>query len=114
MLAEIFLVTAYSWGCGATQLTYTENIPQHDTTVAADPSVLKFGTEIDIPGYGTRYVHDIGSAIKGNHIDLFVEDCKVAKKFGVQRIPIKVLKKGSMFYYQKRWEKKYGNNIRVR
>ena len=40
--------------------------------IAADWTILPQGTVVHIPGYGRGIVEDIGSAIKGNRIDLFM------------------------------------------
>jgi len=53
-------------------------------TVAADTGVFPMGTVMEIPGYGRAIVQDRGSAIKGNHIDLFFEKHKQALKWGKQ------------------------------
>lgn len=47
-------------------------------TVAADRNVLPLGTKIYIEGVGERIVQDVGGAIKGNKIDVYVNshsDC---------------------------------------
>jgi 3D (Asp-Asp-Asp) domain-containing protein len=44
-----------------------------------------------VPGYGWGVVHDRGSAIKGNHIDLFFESHDEALKWGRQRLHVEVV-----------------------
>jgi len=51
-------------------------------TIAADLNVLPYGTVLYIPDYGWGQVEDIGSAIKGNHIDLFFNSHNEALKWG--------------------------------
>ena len=51
-------------------------------TIAADIGRYPYGTKMYVPGYGWGEVHDTGSAIKGDHIDLFFPDEKDAKKWG--------------------------------
>ena len=41
-------------------------------TIAADTSILPFGTQVYIAGIGNRTVQDRGGAIKGNTIDVYV------------------------------------------
>lgn len=53
-------------------------------TIAADTSRYPFGTVMYIPGYGYGRVEDRGSAIEGDHIDLFFKSHKAAKRWGKQ------------------------------
>lgn len=52
-------------------------------TVAADTSILPFGTRVYINGYEYE-VQDRGGAIKGNKIDIYFDDHQEALNFGVQ------------------------------
>jgi len=61
-------------------------------TIAADISRYPYGTKMYIPGYGWGEVHDTGSAIKGDHIDLFFSDEKDAKKWGRQYLNVIIQK----------------------
>lgn len=54
-------------------------------TIAADTSRYPFGTIMYIPEYGYGRVEDRGSAVKGNHIDLFFRTHKRAVRWGRQR-----------------------------
>lgn len=47
---------------------------QEGVTVAADTSKLPLGTRIYIEGVGERVVQDVGGAVKGNKIDIFVNN----------------------------------------
>jgi len=51
-------------------------------TIAADISRYPYGTKMYVPGYGWGEVHDIGTAIKGDHIDIFFPDEKDAMTWG--------------------------------
>ena len=62
----------------------------HPGTVAADLSVYPLGTIFLIPNYGYGRVEDIGSAIKGQHIDLFFPSHKKASKWGVKKQKVQV------------------------
>lgn len=84
-------VTAYSHGCTMPRDGGRERPPQRaangrwpvaDHTVAADTAVHPFGTEVLIEGVGFRTVGDRGHAIKGRRLDLFVDSCKEARRFG--------------------------------
>lgn len=53
------------------------------TTIAVDPSVIPYGSEIQI--YGHTYIaQDTGGAINGNRIDIYFEDHQEALVFGRQ------------------------------
>jgi 3D (Asp-Asp-Asp) domain-containing protein len=41
--------------------------------VAVDPSVIPLGTHLFIEGYGYAVAADIGGAVKGNRVDLFLD-----------------------------------------
>lgn len=56
-------------------------------TIAADPSVLPYGTEI-LCGMGEFVVEDCGGAIKGNRVDFFFDSHEEALKFGIQEFTI--------------------------
>lgn len=66
-------------------------------TVAVDPSVIPLGTKLYIastdgsPDYGFATALDTGGAIKGNRIDLFMEDGTDAYKFGIRQVKVYVL-----------------------
>lgn len=57
-------------------------------SVAADTSVLPFGTEILIDGH-TYVVQDVGGAIRGNRIDVYFENHSDALAFGVKYASVK-------------------------
>ena len=59
-------------------------------TIAADPSIYPYGTIMYIPGYGYGRVEDTGGAIKGRHIDLYRPIHIYARKWGSQRLKVKV------------------------
>jgi 3D (Asp-Asp-Asp) domain-containing protein len=65
-------------------------------TVAADPKVLPMGTTIRVTGLlsprpQTFTVADTGPAVKGNEIDVFINDCARAKKFGRRPVQVRVV-----------------------
>ena len=51
-------------------------------TVAADPKVWKFGTRLNVPGYGDGVVEDLGGAIRGRHIDVWFPTHEEARRWG--------------------------------
>lgn len=52
-------------------------------SIAVDPSVIPYGTEVIING-NVYKAQDCGGAIKGNRIDVYFEDHNEALDFGVQ------------------------------
>ena len=59
-------------------------------TVAADTSRYPFGTIMYIPGYGYGRVEDRGSAIQGDHIDLFFKSHREAERWGRQKKTVRI------------------------
>jgi 3D (Asp-Asp-Asp) domain-containing protein len=61
--------------------------------VAADTRILPFGSKVIVPGYTQTPVEviDRGSAIRGNHLDVFFSTHEQAVKWGRQWIPVTVL-----------------------
>ena len=51
-------------------------------TIAVDPKVIPYGSKVFIPGFGWRVAEDTGGAIKGNRIDILVEDEEKAFRLG--------------------------------
>jgi 3D (Asp-Asp-Asp) domain-containing protein len=74
-------------GTGYQQRTASGTIPKAEHTVAADTSVLPFGTEIVIEGR-IYTVEDTGSAVNGKHIDIYMDDHHAALECGVQYIEV--------------------------
>src|SRR5262245_10702569 len=66
--------------------------------VAADPRVLPLGTVVTVRGLrrphnGTYTVADTGRAIKGRELDIFMADCRAARKFGRQPATVRVVRR---------------------
>lgn len=76
-------------------IIYTANmsVAKQGVTVAADTSVLPFGTVLLIDG-NEYIVQDRGGAIKGNRIDVYFESHEEALQFGVQHKEIFLKKEG--------------------
>lgn len=70
-------------GTGYIQKTASGTIPTAGRTIAADPSVLPYGTVIVMDG-NEYIVEDRGGAVKGNKIDIFFESHEAALKWGKQ------------------------------
>ena len=59
-------------------------------TIAADTARYPFGTVMSVPGYGYGRVEDRGSAIIGNHIDLFFKSHRDAEAWGNKTLRVKI------------------------
>lgn len=66
-------------------VTYSGTKVTEGRTVAVDPKVIPIGWWVYIEGIGFRRAEDIGSAVKGNKIDVYFENESYAKKFGRKR-----------------------------
>lgn len=74
--------------CGKSDgITATGVKAKANHTIAADPSVLPYGTEI-ICSLGKFVVEDCGGMVKGNKIDIFFNDHQEAVEFGVKELTI--------------------------
>lgn len=67
-----FKITFY-WLSENGRSTSTGAIATEGRTIAVDPSVIPYGTEVLIDGH-VYIAEDCGGAVKGNVIDIFVED----------------------------------------
>ena len=59
-------------------------------TIAADTNIFPLGTIMYIKGYGYGIVEDRGSAIVGNHIDIFFKNHTKALDWGNRNMEVKV------------------------
>lgn len=58
--------------------------------VAVDPSVIRLGSRIAIPGYGMGVAADTGGAIVGPRIDLWFPSIEQARAWGTQTVSVTV------------------------
>lgn len=75
---------------GVSGITYT-GLPMRRGVVAVDPVIIPLGTRMYIMGYGEGYACDIGSAIKGNKIDLAFDNRGQALEWGRRRVRVYIL-----------------------
>ena len=61
-------------------------------TVAADTSLLPFGSIVYVPGYGYGRVEDRGGAVTGKHLDLWFPSHEEAMEWGRKRMYVHVWK----------------------
>lgn len=59
--------------------------------VAVDPAVIPLGTKVWIEGYGVAVAEDVGSAIKGNRIDLAFNNRQEALNYGMKSVKVYLL-----------------------
>ncbi|MGO4936161.1 3D domain-containing protein [Fundicoccus sp. Sow4_H7] len=59
--------------------------------IAVDPTVIPLGTTVYVPGYGYLTAADTGGAIKGNKIDIHMENLDDVYQFGRQTITIYIV-----------------------
>lgn len=80
----------------ATAYTYTgrptaTGIRPRVGTVAVDPDVIPLGSRLYIEGYGFGVAQDIGSGIKGNRVDVFLETREAALRWGRKIVKVYIL-----------------------
>ena len=71
--------------------TASGEVAQEGVTVAADWDVYPAGTVLYIEGMGEYIVQDVGGAVNGNHIDIFLDSHEEAVNFGKQTAFVEVL-----------------------
>lgn len=82
--------TAYSYDAGnKTALGTNVRVG----AVAVDPKVIPLRSKLYIDGYGFAVAEDVGSAIKGMRVDLFMNTTEDAYRFGRRPVKVYLLKK---------------------
>ncbi|MFZ5985601.1 MAG: 3D domain-containing protein [Bacillota bacterium] len=77
-------------------ITYT-GIRARRGVIAVDPRVIPLGTRVyvegvgDVPDYGYAIAADIGSAIKGDLIDLYMDGQETVDRWGVKKVRVYIL-----------------------
>ncbi|MER2028993.1 MAG: 3D domain-containing protein [Solibacillus sp.] len=88
--------TAYTANCkGCSGITKTGlNLRKNPSlkVIAVDPKIIPLGSKVWVEGYGVAVAGDIGGAIKGNKIDLFMSKKSTAKNWGRKTVTVKLLK----------------------
>jgi 3D (Asp-Asp-Asp) domain-containing protein len=59
--------------------------------IAVDPTIIPFGTKVEIKDMGEFVAEDCGSKIKGNRIDIFFDSKVEAKEFGRKGVWVRYL-----------------------
>lgn len=95
----VFVVTFYSeWDDGKVpnhptfRIARNGKIPEQFKTIAVDPNVIPLGSLVYIPTLNNTIfiAEDTGSAIKGNRIDVYVSDVRLALNGGISPHPVYV------------------------
>lgn len=84
----IMEATAYTW---TGNRTATGTWPKEGRTIAVDPEVIPYGTELVINGRGGYIAEDCGGDIKGNRLDIYMVDRGQALGFGRQTVEVEVI-----------------------
>ena len=85
--------TAYCYG----NITKTGTSPVEGRTIAVDPEVIPLGSKVYVscdtwPEIdGTYVAEDTGGAIKGNIIDVYMQDYDTCLQFGRRQVEVRVL-----------------------
>ena len=96
----IFTVTFYSeWDDGKVpshptfRIARNGKVPEQFKTIAVDPTVIPIGSLVYIPTLNNTIfiAEDTGSAIKGNRIDVYVSDVRMALNNGISPHPVYVI-----------------------
>jgi len=93
---EAFTINASAYTASADECGNSKGITASGIKVAikrtiACPPAFPFGVKLEIEGYGTFVCEDRGGAIKGNHIDIYVETKSEAFAFGRRNLTARVV-----------------------
>ena len=67
-------------------------LPVRKGVVAVDPTLIPLGTRLLVPGYGKAVAADVGVAIKGRIIDLWMPTDAQARSWGRKTVIITVFR----------------------
>ena len=68
----------------------SSGLPVRKGVVAVDPELIPLGTRLFVPGYGRSIAADVGVAIKGRIIDLWMPSDEHARKWGRKTVVITI------------------------
>ena len=73
-------------------ITSTGKKPRPYRTLAVDPKIIPYGTRVYIPEFNKVFIaEDCGGAIKGNRIDIYMNNEYECRQWGVRNITIIIL-----------------------
>ena len=70
-------------------------LPCEYGTCAVDSSVIPLGSLLYIEGYGYAVANDVGSAIKGNIVDLYMEKNSQCMAWGARKVNVYIIEYGN-------------------
>lgn len=85
--AETFTATAYTHAVPGGDINGTgdgitaSGLRVREGLVAVDPKIIPLGSLVWVEGFGILLAADVGGAIKGNRIDIFMDDKAAALRF---------------------------------
>jgi len=88
--AMIFEATAY---CYTGNQTATGTWPSRGT-IAVDPAIIPLGTRLYVEGYGEGIAEDVGGAIQGEIIDLYMESEDECWDWGRRTVEVRIIEEG--------------------
>jgi len=93
---ESFVINASAYTASADECGNSKGITSSGIKVKAKrtiacPPTFPFGAKLEIEGYGTFVCEDRGGAIKGNHIDIYMETKSEAFAFGRRNLNAKIV-----------------------
>ena len=65
-------------------------LPVGKGVVAVDPKLIPLGTRLFVPGYGRSIAADVGTAIKGRIIDVWMPSDAAARSWGRKTVVITI------------------------
>ena len=83
--------TASADECGNSKGVTASGLKVKAKRTIACPPTFPFGAKLEIEGHGIFICEDRGGAIKGNHIDIYVETKSEAFAFGRQNLTAKIV-----------------------
>lgn len=87
--------TAYTASCkGCSGITKTGiNLKKNPyaKVIAVDPNIIPLGSKVYVEGYGEAIAGDIGGAIKGNKIDVFISNYGRALQWGRKTVKVQII-----------------------
>lgn len=74
-------------------ITFTGTRATEGRTIAVDPRQIPLGSRVHIHGLGERIAEDTGGAIRGDRIDVYMENVSDAIEWGIKEVEIDVFPK---------------------